>query len=753
MKLDNDVSDHIGARPARQKKKRKKKKRRRVDDDGNDQESGTSYDKLSKYELVEKEVRFSKSVLWEAKDIFYHDLGIKAWETVPNYISSNCFIAKCFANVMAAYIRDCHNTKPLSTVYIIEIGTGTGKFAFLVIKKLLEYMDTLPGYERGTEGDTAAKKTKKPPPFCFVMTDLTMKNIDYWQNNGYFDEFMEKGVVDFALYDAHEPLDIELILAKKRLSPGTLTSPMICICNYLVDSLVTDVFRMQNGQLQEMLANVSVPKGMPPSHPKFCELSKRTWTSRPIRLEEERPPRPHGCRRVPKATATKQQDATQQSGSEENSAKTDSECETKKLKDTSTGMENLTITHERDVGATADADVGDSDSSLSDSDTSSDEDDDDDDDELEPTRYYPGNDDLEDLLHHYQDVLKDSKSSVILAPVGAVQLVQSLFDLASGQSFMLLVADKAYTVPFEFRQRTPDIEVHGCFSVIANLHAIGHMFERHNGLALQNCDTSSDFKISAFIAPPSTTAKTAATVPTSPSPSSFSPTPSPSPSSPSPSSSPSSPSTPLSSSAHIAVDHMFRETRFAYRNHFIEWGPDHFFSLWDTMKVDSNPLHVLSLLRLSDFDPDMFFRFRKVLVKKLRGSPHCGEVARALALVWSRYYPNCPSSMENVPLALARVFASIDDTEKALMYFSESLRIHGSRPATLYYQARCMEVVGRNEEALAAYRNCWASPTFFTKSKRRTAVLTRKLEKEKVEKEKEELREADEKRREGEEEA
>ena len=75
MKLDNDVSDHVGARPARQKKKRKKKKRRRVDDDGNDQESGTSYDKLSKYELVEKEVRFSKSVLWEAKDIFYHVSG------------------------------------------------------------------------------------------------------------------------------------------------------------------------------------------------------------------------------------------------------------------------------------------------------------------------------------------------------------------------------------------------------------------------------------------------------------------------------------------------------------------------------------------------------------------------------------------------------------------------------------------------------------------------------------------------------
>ena len=51
-------------------------------------------------------------------------------------------------------------------------------------------------------------------------------------------------------------------------------------------------------------------------------------------------------------------------------------------------------------------------------------------------------------------------------------------DTTKGNNPLLcLLADKAYTNTHEFRRKTPDLEIHGCFSVIANLHALG-MFKK-----------------------------------------------------------------------------------------------------------------------------------------------------------------------------------------------------------------------------------------------------------------------------------
>ena len=48
------------------------------------------------------------SILWRLQSAFYNDVAIEAWSKaiVPNFVSSNSFLAKCYARLILAYVRD-----------------------------------------------------------------------------------------------------------------------------------------------------------------------------------------------------------------------------------------------------------------------------------------------------------------------------------------------------------------------------------------------------------------------------------------------------------------------------------------------------------------------------------------------------------------------------------------------------------------------------------------------------------------------
>ena len=63
---------------------------------------------------------------------------------VPHFITCNAFIGRSYAQVLSGFLRDCvrgggglklDRTEPL---YIIELGAGSGKFSFFMLKALLE---------------------------------------------------------------------------------------------------------------------------------------------------------------------------------------------------------------------------------------------------------------------------------------------------------------------------------------------------------------------------------------------------------------------------------------------------------------------------------------------------------------------------------------------------------------------------------------------------------------------------------------
>jgi len=67
---------------------------------------------------------------------------------VPNYITSNSFIANSYAQVIFALIHDYFCNESFDgegeVVNIIELGSGTGKFAYLLLKHLTASLEANP---------------------------------------------------------------------------------------------------------------------------------------------------------------------------------------------------------------------------------------------------------------------------------------------------------------------------------------------------------------------------------------------------------------------------------------------------------------------------------------------------------------------------------------------------------------------------------------------------------------------------------
>lgn len=202
----------------------------------------------SKNIQLESRQAFSRSMIWEAQRSYYDSSGIDAWTgDVPCYITTNPFIAHHYASTVAAFITDWlqqnpdHQSKPF---YCVEIGAGHGQFGFYFLKQIQQIFATH-GIEK--------------PPICYVMTDFTASNIEFWQQHKALQPFIEQGLLDFAQFDLEKGETLELIHQQKTIRRGDIYHPVIVFANYLFDSIVTDVFYVNGDQIEESVLSLSTP--------------------------------------------------------------------------------------------------------------------------------------------------------------------------------------------------------------------------------------------------------------------------------------------------------------------------------------------------------------------------------------------------------------------------------------------------------------------------------------------------------------
>ncbi|SOV12368.1 conserved Plasmodium protein, unknown function [Plasmodium gaboni] len=245
-----------------------------------------------KFCIAEKE-RLCESVIWEMLQSYYKKAAINAWKenVVPSFVTSNSKLAKDYARVIINYMKDWFNSNECDRnvpIYILEIGAGHGKFTYLILRALSKYKKYF-------------KSMNLPDrPFVYVFTDIAKDNITYCmnhdrlkkyintrnssdqtftsKNHSYDDSEFEKNgtniydsstdnsynsdissnnetnyyseekftndptysMLDFAFFDGNETTDkIYLEVAKKYIPSNT---PIVLICNYVLDSLLTDAW-------------------------------------------------------------------------------------------------------------------------------------------------------------------------------------------------------------------------------------------------------------------------------------------------------------------------------------------------------------------------------------------------------------------------------------------------------------------------------------------------------------------------------
>jgi len=202
-----------------------------------------------KKHVIESYVPLSQSKLWQFQRDYFDQEGVNAWSGyVPFYVTSNPYIAKCYARIVMGLARDWvakHPESINSPFYIMELGTGPGRFSYYVLKQLAELQQKL--------GLSQIQ-------FRYIMTDFTLNNLTFWQNQPQLKPFIEKGMLDFALYNLEEGQPIKLVNSGEVLQEGSIQNPLSIFGNYIFDTVSSDCFYSKSGDLQQSLVSLTVPE-------------------------------------------------------------------------------------------------------------------------------------------------------------------------------------------------------------------------------------------------------------------------------------------------------------------------------------------------------------------------------------------------------------------------------------------------------------------------------------------------------------
>lgn len=221
--------------------------------------------------ILEQDQRLSRSHLWTLQRAFFAQQGADAWRKgiVPAYITSNPSIARAYARVVCGFLRDC--LPALDTrqrVYLIELGAGSGRFAFHFLKQFL---------------DDTTRAVLPDVQFTYVMTDFSERILEFWRDHPSLQPLVAQGALDFGRFDAAHPRPITLVHAGTTLSPASVTNPIMVLANYVFDSIPQDAFAIRDGQLHESVVTLSAaPPVADRDDPDLLKRLKATFRDRPV---------------------------------------------------------------------------------------------------------------------------------------------------------------------------------------------------------------------------------------------------------------------------------------------------------------------------------------------------------------------------------------------------------------------------------------------------------------------------------------
>lgn len=636
---------------------------------------------------LEDFTRCSKSHLWKLMMSFYDRKGVKSWSQgiVPHFITSNAFIGRAYAKVLVGFIRDCMSPNatmkldPSEPLYIVELGAGSGKFSFFMLKALNDLAGLLPNFS--------------PSKIIYVMTDFTQNNLNFWNQHPGLRPYIEKGQLDLAIFDAVNDETMKLHHSGVTLEPNALKNPICVVANYLFDTLCHDVFQVDNNELKEGLISVG---------------SRFSF--------EEDPLDPEIIKRFDNRFRYEPVDADKYYADENE----------------------------------ADAEH------------------------------------FKRILRWYLDYFGASPTGAsILMPIGALRALRRLTSFTNGRA-LVLSGDKGNNNPEQFRGLIdPHIAVHGSFSVMVNYHAIGLYFVSRNGFVLHNPQEEASLKVSAFVLTgeddeqqqqqsSSAATKTAAT---------------PDKKTTTMKNEPRSADDAESVATKVGDDEdqeggeeedtvgaaasvsdkdgsskgegyakttttrrqslwtgdemeeisaersrLFPQLCRVFEDEIVRFGPNDFFVLQKSMKEDSQQptlKGIIALLKLGDWDPDVFYKFRDVILNQ---TPLCGnklrnDLCRDLPRVWDNHYSL--DEDKDVSFEVGRFYYGIREHEKALQFYRTSTEHIGEHHVTFHNMGLCYYSLGMLDVALENFGKSLKLNTKYDKARSWHLKVSKEIERKK----------------------
>lgn len=196
---------------------------------------------------IQAPTRFSESLIWQLNRDFYTQTGVDAWRKgiVPHYLSSNSKLAKAYAELIFAFLKDlAKKGQTEEPVYILELGAGHGRLAFHILKHL-EPLTQQVGLNL--------------PPFCYVLSDIVEENLSFFEEHDQFQPYFEQGILEVAYFDGLASDSLELRKSKVLIKTGELSQPLIGIANYFFDSLPIDLFYIKEQEIFDCSISLQTP--------------------------------------------------------------------------------------------------------------------------------------------------------------------------------------------------------------------------------------------------------------------------------------------------------------------------------------------------------------------------------------------------------------------------------------------------------------------------------------------------------------
>lgn len=257
---------------------------------------------------------------------------------------------------------------------------------------------------------------------------------------------------------------------------------------------------------------------------------------------------------------------------------------------------------------------------------------------------------IDRILNGYANRISDT---TFVFPVGPMRALRTLLEI-SGQRLFVLSSDKGYTHEDElFYISTPHVQFHGAISTMVNYLAMGQMVEELGGSYLATAQRQLSLKTVALR---------------------------------------------VGGSAE-----QFADTALAFTESVDRFGPYDFYTLANQIRSLGLPIEgAMEIIRLSQFDPQVFLDHEKVLLDQASNLSETQRVELQVILesVWENAYP----LGRDVPFELGRVFLAMRKPREALRYNEMSLKQFGEHHVTYcnmgicYYQAeeissavRCFE--------------------------------------------------------------